>query len=159
LTAPASSQGRLLGVLPLLLLWVLIGLVAFHRAGGNDNPEKLDQGAYLHLSLHIHEHRALTDGNRHPLYPSLLAPFASREHAFFATAKLVTLGLGMVGYLFVAWRVARRWGTGFALLVLLACGARYCLSRCFGSSGSRARPDSRGRVCGSLPAARRACAT
>jgi hypothetical protein len=77
------------------------------------------------LSLQIHEHRALTDGNRHPLYPALLAPFASRDHSFFATAKLLTFGLGMVGYLFVAWRVARRWGTWIAFLVLLACGSSF----------------------------------
>jgi hypothetical protein len=106
-------------------LLLLIGLVALHRAGRNDNPELLDQGAYLHVSLLIHEHRGLTDGNRHPLYPALLAPFASRDHAFFPSAKIVTLVLGLAGYAFVAWRVARRWGSGMAALVLLACGSSF----------------------------------
>lgn len=125
MTATASSRGRLLGVFSLLLLWVLIGIIALHRAGGNNNPELLDQGAYLHVSLLIQEHRGLTDGNRHPLYPAMLAPFAARDHAFFPTAKLVTLVLGMAGYLFVTWRVARRWGTGMALAVLLACASSF----------------------------------
>ena len=125
MTAAAGRRSRYVGTISLLLLLTLIGLVTFHRAGGKHNPEELDQGAYLHVSLLIHEDRALTDGNRHPLYPALLAPFASREHSFFPTAKLVTLVLGMAGYLFVAWRIARRWGTGMALAVLLACGSSF----------------------------------
>jgi len=122
--APTHRPG-LAQTLPVVLLLLLTGLVAAHRAGGNDNPETLDQGAYLHVSLLIHEHRGLTDGNRHPLYPALLAPFAVRDSSFFATAKLLTLGLGLAGYFLVTWRVARRWGVGMAVLVLLACGSSF----------------------------------
>ena len=61
----------------------------------NDDLQAGDQGAYLQLALDQKEGRALTDGNRHPLYSALLIPLAERKVAFFSRARWVDFRLGV----------------------------------------------------------------
>lgn len=78
-----------------------------------------DQRDYLKIALWMSQGDGITDGNRSPLYPLFLAPFASREIAFFTTAKLVSLGIGLAG-LGIIFAISRRIvGKLGALLVLI----------------------------------------
>jgi len=70
------------------------------------NSRRTDQSAYLRLGLDIRHGTALTDGNRHPLYPAILALFAKNEWSYFTTAKLLNLTIAVVTLLVVYW-VAR----------------------------------------------------
>jgi hypothetical protein len=62
----------------------------------NEHSSSADQRSFLGLAIDIQDGDALTDGNRHPLLPAILAPFAEREWAFYTTAKLFSLGLGVL---------------------------------------------------------------
>lgn len=79
-----------------------------------------DQRDYLKIALWMSQGDGITDGNRSPLYPLFLAPFASREIAFFTTAKLVSLGIGLAG-LGIIFAVSRRivGGLGALLVIIL----------------------------------------
>src|SRR5439155_10437836 len=44
----------------------------------------------LALSIRIREGTALSDGNRHPLFPAFLAPLARRAPGFFTDARAVS---------------------------------------------------------------------
>jgi 4-amino-4-deoxy-L-arabinose transferase-like glycosyltransferase len=77
-----------------------------------------DQAHDLALALEIREGRALTDGNRHPLLPAALAPFAAREPSFFVRARLVTLALVAAGLLATWAATAGVFGGGLALFAL-----------------------------------------
>jgi len=59
-----------------LVCYVADGLEAIRA---NSNSSDYDQRSYLGLAIDIQDGDALTDGNRHPLYPALLAPFAARK--------------------------------------------------------------------------------
>lgn|GEM_PF-3268410 len=94
------------------LLLICIELIFFHHAGEialrNIHSAEWDQAAYLKLSLQIAHRLSLTDGNRNPLYPLLLAPFAQQDIAFFSTAKIISLLIGGIGLLVIygiAWQI------------------------------------------------------
>jgi 4-amino-4-deoxy-L-arabinose transferase-like glycosyltransferase len=87
-------------------------LLAFVTSGwqevlANWNSVRTDQSAYLDLGLDIRRGIALTDGNRHPLYPGILALFARREWSYFTTAKLLNLVIATLTLLVSYW-VARK---------------------------------------------------
>ncbi len=75
--------------------------VGWQRMLLNSNSVDGDQGAYLQLGLDMREHGVLSDGTRNPLYPALLASFASREWHYFTFAKLLSLAFGLIGILAV----------------------------------------------------------
>ena len=77
-----------------------------------------DQRDYLKIALWISDGGAFTDGNRNPLYPLLLTPFASEEIAFFTLAKLLSVPLGMLGLGIVFGVGSRIVGWGGALLAM-----------------------------------------
>jgi len=78
----------------LLLLLARFVMTGWVQVGENWNSDTLDQGPYLQLGLDIRECKALSDGNRHPLYPALMALFAERDWAYFTRVKILTLALG-----------------------------------------------------------------
>jgi hypothetical protein len=113
-----------LGVKVLLALMLVVIFVSFAAVGwaklkDNWRSTKADQGQYLSLGLEIREGTALTDGNRHPLYPALLALFAEREWAYFTKAKMLSLSIGLVGLAAIYWMGHRMFGQDVALLTTL----------------------------------------
>lgn len=76
-----------------------------------------DQRDYMKIALWITHGGAMTDGNRHPLYPALLTLFARRDMGFFTTGKLLSIGLGGLGLLLVFW-VARHYVGNVGALVV-----------------------------------------
>ena len=105
-----------------LMLVVILGsfvTVGWARLKGNWRSTKADQGPYLSLGLEIREGTALTDGNRHPLYPALLALFAEREWAYFTKAKMLSLAIGLIGLVTIYWMCHRMFGQDVALLTTL----------------------------------------
>lgn len=75
-----------------------------------------DESAYLSLGLALKEEGVLSDGTRPPLYAALLLPVAEREWSYFTTAKLITLGLGVLTILAAFWAGAHLFGWQTALL-------------------------------------------
>lgn len=75
-----------------LLHFVVVGFGILLR---NTNSNSGDQGAFLSLGLAIRRGRALTDGNRQPLFPLLIAPFARREWSYFTISKLISVCAGV----------------------------------------------------------------
>jgi len=57
--------------------------------GAHLDPTARDQVHDLSLAIRIREGRSLSDGNRHPLFPALLAPFAGRDPDFQTRALIV----------------------------------------------------------------------
>ena len=108
-------------VLALLLVVVFGSFAAVGWAKLKDNwrSSKADQGPYLSLGLEIREGTALTDGNRHPLYPALLALFAEREWTYFTKAKMLSLAISLVGLVAVYWMCHTMFGQDVALLMTL----------------------------------------
>lgn len=105
-----------------LLLFCILGrflTVGLEEVRANSNSSAYDQRSFLNLGLKIRAGRKLTDGNRHPLYPALLALFARREWAYFTGAKLLSLGLGTLSLLLIFWLIQRLRGTEVALGVTL----------------------------------------
>jgi len=105
-----------------LLLFCILGrflAVGLEEVRGNANSSAYDQRSFLNLGLNIRAGKKLTDGNRHPLFPALLALFARREWAYFTEAKLLSLGLGTLSLLLIFWLVRCLWGSGVALGVIL----------------------------------------
>ncbi len=96
----------------------------------NASLQSGDQGAYLHLSLAQAEGRALTDGNRHPLYPALLIPMAERSPAFFAHSRWASLFIGGALLLLAAfWELRQRKDPVSAVLVILFLGTQVQMVR------------------------------
>jgi hypothetical protein len=114
-------------VLALMLVVVLGSFAAVGWAKLKDNwrSSKSDQGQYLSLGLEIREGTALTDGNRHPLYPALLALFAKREWAYFTKAKMLSLVIALVGLVVIYWMCHRMFGQDVALLTTLLLSVGY----------------------------------
>jgi hypothetical protein len=73
----------------------------------NWNSRPTDQSAYLEIGLDIRHGIALTDGNRHPLFPSILALFARYEWSYFTTAKLLNLFIATLMLGVAYWVVTR----------------------------------------------------
>jgi hypothetical protein len=116
------SLGVARKVVLVLMLAVILGSFAaagWARLERNWRSTELDQGAYLSLGLEIREGTALTDGNRHPLYPALLALFAEREWAYFTKAKMLSLAIGLTGLVAIYWICHRTFGQDVALLTTL----------------------------------------
>lgn len=78
--------------------FLCVGLMEVRR---NWNSSTNDQRSYLRLGLKIRDRKAMTDGNRHPLYPALISLFAEREWAYFTKSKLLSLTIGAVGLIVV----------------------------------------------------------
>jgi 4-amino-4-deoxy-L-arabinose transferase-like glycosyltransferase len=93
----------------IILVALLLGFMAsaWEETLANWNSVMTDQSAYLDLGLDIRRGIALTDGNRHPLYPAILALFAQLEWRYFTTAKLLNLVIAALT-LFVAYWIVRR---------------------------------------------------
>lgn len=108
----------------LLLALVLFCILGQYLAVGlevvrsNANSSGFDQRSYLNLGLKIRAGKQLTDGNRHPLYPALLALFAQREWAYFTGGKLLSLALGALSLLLVFYLVKQLHGAEVALSVV-----------------------------------------
>ncbi|HID62253.1 MAG TPA: hypothetical protein EYP49_05865 [Anaerolineae bacterium] len=111
-----------------LMLVVILGsfaAVGWAKLKDNWRSTKSDQGQYLALGLAIREGTALTDGNRHPLYPALLALFAEREWAYFTKAKMLTLAIALLGLVAIYWMGHRMFGQDVALLTALLLSVGY----------------------------------
>ncbi len=92
-----------------ILTFLLIGFIS---VGKNADPGTIDTGPYLKESLYFKENggplnslNLLLSGryrqaNQHPLYLILLSLVASRDISFFPKAKLVTLTIGLVTFIF-----------------------------------------------------------
>ncbi|MFO0775245.1 MAG: glycosyltransferase family 39 protein [Nitrospiraceae bacterium] len=75
------------------------------------DPDWEDTAPYLELGLFLHEQGgpiafpalcltgAYRANNQHPLYPLLISPFAARNVAYFDSAKMVSLVMGLVAVL------------------------------------------------------------
>lgn len=86
---------RVWAILLATIILLHFAVVAFALLLRNTNSNSGDQGAFLSLGLEIRQGSALTDGNRHPLFPLLIAPFAEREWSYFTIAKLISLAAGI----------------------------------------------------------------
>jgi len=116
------SPGVVRKVILALMLVVIFGsfaAVGWAKLKDNWRSTKSDQGEYLSLGLEIRAGTALTDGNRHPLYPALLALFAEREWAYFTKAKILSLAIGLIGLVTIYWMCHRMFGQDVALLTTL----------------------------------------
>ena len=116
------SSNSLRKVILALMLVVIFGsfaAVGWARVRDNWRSTKSDQGEYLSLGLAIRAGTALTDGNRHPLYPALLALFAEREWAYFTKAKILSLAIGLAGLGAIYWMCHTGFGQDVALLTVL----------------------------------------
>jgi hypothetical protein len=82
--------------LVLTLFMVRFAAVGWQRILLNTNSALGDQDAYLQLGLDLRERGVLSDGTRNPLYPALLATFATREWQYFTYAKFLSLALGLI---------------------------------------------------------------
>jgi len=107
----------------LLALLVLARFLIFgwNALLANVNSNSGDQGAYLELGLAIREGKALTDGNRNPLLPLLIAPFARREWSYFTLAKLTSSfcsGLAVLATFLLGWRLHDEWTALLAMTML-----------------------------------------
>lgn len=114
----ADRRCRTMGIaLTLVLLVVAFFAAVIPIAYANVRSADWDQHEYLKIALWIAHGGDMTDSNRHPLYPALLAPFAQRDIGFFTTGKLFSIGLGGLGLLLIFW-VARHYvGDVGALMV------------------------------------------
>ncbi len=112
-------------VVALILLFFLTTVAPV--AHGNTFSSAWDQGAYLRLGLQIRHGLALTDGNRHPLLPLLLAPFTRTDIGYFSAAKFLSLILGLAGLLTVYWAARRTLSPPWAAAatLLLAANTHY----------------------------------
>jgi len=106
-------------ILAFLLLSVQVSFLLGGLEGVLDNHDSsgFDQRSFLNLGLKIRAGKKLTDGNRHPLYPALLALFARREWSYFTGGKLLSLGLGALTLLLIFWLTRRLRGAEVALAV------------------------------------------
>ncbi len=104
----------------LVVLLLISRFIALGWTGllANTSSDSGDQGAYLVMGLDIREGRALTDGNRHPLFPLLIAPFAQREWSYFTLAKMVSLAVGGLALLLVYVLGQRLYGPGAAVVAV-----------------------------------------
>jgi tetratricopeptide (TPR) repeat protein len=106
-----------------IAIWVMVLLIlsSFVSAelaaiNANSNSSGGDQGPTLLLGLKIREGVALTDGNRHPLYPALISLFATRDLGYFTKAKFVSLAIGLTVLLTVYLLGRRLYSSGVGLI-------------------------------------------
>jgi 4-amino-4-deoxy-L-arabinose transferase-like glycosyltransferase len=115
-----------------LRLLALLIIVAFFislipLAGENVYSSGEDQRDYLKIALWIADGSGFSDGNRHPLYPLLLAPLAIRDISFFTAAKIFSMIIGSLslGIVFVVSRHIVGEVGGVAVLGLMAWNAEF----------------------------------
>jgi hypothetical protein len=125
-----SARHRLSLALVSLLVALIVAnfaVVGWNELAQNNSSATTDQGAYLRLGLKLREGRALTDGNRHPLFPLLLAPFASRDWRYFAYGKMVSLATGILGLITIFLLTRRRYSlaVGLTVILVLSLNAEY----------------------------------
>ena len=113
------TSERVVAGLVLALILASFVLSVARIALDNVHSSAWDQASYLEIAHWIRHRTALTNGNHHPLYPLLLAPFAHRDIGTFTTAKVISIAVSTAGLL-VVYAVARRLvGLGGALAVTL----------------------------------------
>lgn len=117
--------GLIKTILTYVMLILILGQfvsVGLAKVKKNSNSDGGDQGSYLQLGLEIKERRALTDGNRYPLYPALISLFAERKWAYFSKSKLLSLGLGVMTLLVIFALIREMYGDEVAFLTTLLLG-------------------------------------
>ena len=102
-----------------IALAVTLG-AALWLEGAHLDPTARDQVHDLSLAIRIREGRALSDGNRHPLFPALLAPFAGRDPAFQTRALMVGVGVGVLSLLAVYVAAAKVFSRRLGVVAVLA---------------------------------------
>lgn len=122
--SPPRGRGRdpgglRVGTLVLLLALSLAFTAHLQVGSATLHPTARDQVHDLSLSLALRERGTLSDGNRHPLLPALLAPFARRDPAFFDAASLAAAVLGGVALLAIGLAAGRLAGAAGAVFVAL----------------------------------------
>jgi len=98
---------------------VLLFAALVYRQGATLDPTARDQAADMNAALRIREGGPLSDGSRSPLFPALLAPFASRSESFFVDARLVSVVLPALAALVLYAASARVFGAWIALLGMI----------------------------------------
>ena len=92
----ATPKGRTILLSALFALVLLrFAIVGYGLVLDNTDSNGGDQGAFLLMGLDIRSGAALTDGNRQPLFPLLIAPFAERTWRYYTLAKLISLAAGI----------------------------------------------------------------
>ncbi len=129
LTTP-SKQQTAWRILIVFLLALIIGrfvVVGMPKLLFNQISSDGDESAYLSLGLALLEEGVLNDGTRPPLYSFLLTPFAERTWSYFTSAKLFTLGVGVLTILavFLAGVGMFSWETALLAAFLLAANKEF----------------------------------
>jgi hypothetical protein len=108
-TSEIKSLSRTVFFILAVLTFSLIGFIA---VGARADPGTIDTEAYLKESLYFKENGGLLNAlslllsgryrqaNQHPLYLLLLSLVASRDISFYPRAKLLTLAIGVVTFIF-----------------------------------------------------------
>ncbi len=102
-----------------LLLALIIGrfvIVGMPKIIFNHISSDGDESAYLSLGLDLLEEGVMSDGTRPPLYSAILLPVAEREWSYFTSAKLITLGVGVLTILATVYVGVRLFGWQAALM-------------------------------------------
>ncbi|MGD2143178.1 MAG: hypothetical protein PVF54_01730 [Anaerolineae bacterium] len=114
----ASRWRQVAAVVILMSLLVGFGASGWEEVLEHWSSRDSDQSAYMEIALDIRRGIALTDGNRHPFYPSLLAPIAGYHWAYFTTAKLLNLVIGTLTLCVAYWVVTKVSSMHAALLAV-----------------------------------------
>ncbi|MBL9086760.1 MAG: hypothetical protein JNM10_06425 [Planctomycetia bacterium] len=118
LPAPRDPAGDR-AFLGLLCVAALTFGTLVHAGTASLSPTARDQVHDLSLALRLREGTALSDGNRHPLFPALLAPVARRAPAFFDDACLVASVVAGLAWAAVGLAAGRVAGAAAGLVVAL----------------------------------------
>jgi hypothetical protein len=102
------------------LLFLIFVTITYDHSKDWNNPNRGDQDLDLTLGLKIRHFEALSDGYHHPLLPALVAPFAEKDLAYFAKAKLVNVAIGALAFWAIAWVGWRLVGVAPTFLALVA---------------------------------------
>jgi hypothetical protein len=102
------------------LLFLIFVTITYDHSKAWNNPNRGDQDLDLTLGLKIRHFEALSDGYHHPLLPALVAPFAEKDLAYFAKAKLVNITIGAAAFWVIVWVGRRMVGPAPTFLALLA---------------------------------------
>lgn len=87
--------------------------------GAHLDPTARDQVHDLSLAIRIREGRSLSDGNRHPLFPALLAPFAGRDPDFQTRALIVGIVVTVLAVFAVHRATAKVYGRALGVLTVV----------------------------------------
>ncbi|GFP26893.1 hypothetical protein HKBW3S33_00307 [Candidatus Hakubella thermalkaliphila] len=108
-----------------ILTFLLLGFIA---VGSRSDPGTIDTTAYLRESLYFKENGGLPNAlslllsgryrqaNQHPLYLLLLSLVASRDISFYPKAKLLTLAIGVVTFIFTFLTARKLFGERVGML-------------------------------------------